>query len=87
MENNYDSDQDMKPDNESLELVLAVGKSFQSWDEALNFFTEYCRQKGFSYCKRRSETIEITTGITRISKRTLECSHSYVYKPWKIEWH
>ena len=49
-----------------------------------NFFTEYCRQKGFSYRKRRSETIEITTGITCISKRTLECSHSYVYKPRKI---
>ena len=50
-----------------------------------NFFTEYCRQKGFSYRKRRSETIEITTGITCISKRTLECSHSYVYKPRKID--
>ena len=52
---------------------------------ALNFFTEYCRQKGFSYRKRRTETIEISPGVTRISKRTLECSHSYIYKPRKID--
>ena len=53
MKNNNDSDQDteeIEPDNESLELVLT--ESFQSWDEALNFFTEYCRQKGFSQYRK-----------------------------------
>ena len=75
MKNNYYPDQDVKEtglDNEFLELVLTVGKNFQSWDKTLNFFTEYCHQKGFSYRKRRTETIEISPGITCISKRTLE---------------
>ena len=88
MENNYYPDQDVEetgPDNEFLELVLTVGKNFQSWDKTLNFFTEYCHQKGFSYRKRHTETIEISSGIICISKRTLECSHSYIYKPWKID--
>ena len=50
MENNYYPNQDVEetgPDNEFLELVLTVGKNFQSWDKTLNFFTEYCHQKGF----------------------------------------
>ena len=59
MANNYNSDQNTEPDNESLELVLAVGKSFQSWDKALNFFTEYCHQKGFSYLKRRMKLLKL----------------------------
>ena len=94
MENNTDisfcSDSDketeeIESDNEPVEiLALTTGKIFQTWDEALNFFTEYCHQKGFSYHKRQVENIEISLGISHISKRTLKCSHSSTYKSQKI---